>query len=511
MGRRSRTGAATLAGLLLLVSGLSLLVFPTFTGANADVGTSPYACLSPRSPSPTGSPWLSATSGLGWQNPTDPVLSQPSNAETQIASSLGQALGSGFSQPSVTDYANTQCDTMWKIVYQDSGGSTVELLVFQTDQVLNDYAVVNTFGMISQMLSDGTQLLTQDTDGYLDYAVTATPDGLITVVLTQGADSGWLVAGWPTTTYSPTTGPTPLPEPLSVAQASTLVQSMQHDVLSTVVENPTTTTTTTSTTTTVPTSDTAAIAAAYNTLFDFADPSVTDKEAVIQNGASLATALQQALDSSLATSATGASVDAITVLDPSSCSQQNLPSPCASVTYDIVGQGGAVLLSGQTGYAVSIDGTWLVATTTVCGLLQLFYEAEGLTGTPPGCGSSETTSSTTTTTSVGSTTSTSAQLDSGSTSTTAAGSGSPTSTTTAGPSTQSSGGSGGGRAQSGTETTSSGSLAFTGPGSALRITATVGAALVFLGLMLLAVSDSSRRVLWRLANGGSHLGGRSRH
>ena len=108
--------------------------------------------------------------------------------------------------------------------------------------------------------------------------------------------------------------------------------------------------------------------------------------AVVQNGASIQTALAQALSSSLGSTATGANVDDVSFLDSATCTQQNLPSPCAQVTYDILGQGGTVILANNRGYAVSVEnGTWLVATNTVCGLLDLFYEAEGKTGTPPGC------------------------------------------------------------------------------------------------------------------------------
>ena len=62
-----------------------------------------------------------------------------------------------------------------------------------------------------------------------------------------------------------------------------------------------------------------------------------------------------------------------------------MPSPCAKVTYSILGQGGSALLGGETGYAVYVNGKWLVAKPTVCSLLGLFYEATGKTGSPQGC------------------------------------------------------------------------------------------------------------------------------
>src|SRR4029077_14729431 len=112
---------------------------------------------------------------------------------------------------------------------------------------------------------------------------------------------------------------------------------------------------------------TGEITQAYQTLFDFADPSVAAKVAVIQNGASIEAGLSEALSSSLATSATGAKVDNISFLDSAGCTQAMLPSPCASVTYDILGSGGTAILPNSHGYAVSINGSWLVATNTVCG------------------------------------------------------------------------------------------------------------------------------------------------
>ena len=69
----------------------------------------------------------------------------------------------------------------------------------------------------------------------------------------------------------------------------------------------------------------------------------------------------------------------------SACTTAKLPSPCAKVSYDILGAGGTPLLAGQTGYAVDVSGKWLVAKVTICTLLGLFYSAEGKSGSPPGC------------------------------------------------------------------------------------------------------------------------------
>lgn len=130
----------------------------------------------------------------------------------------------------------------------------------------------------------------------------------------------------------------------------------------------------------------ADISRAYGTLFNFADPSVSSKTAVIENGASLQGAVSQALSSSLAKSAAGARVDSVQLLSDSACSRVPLASPCAKVVYEILGTNGAPLLpTPSTGYAVYQDGKWRVARTTICSLLGLFYSASGRPESPPGC------------------------------------------------------------------------------------------------------------------------------
>lgn len=143
------------------------------------------------------------------------------------------------------------------------------------------------------------------------------------------------------------------------------------------------------TTTTTKPVDTATaqadIGAAYNTLFNFSVNSTTEKLAVVQDGAQVKTALTQALASPLAKGSGGARVDNSLILYGEGCSSQKLPSPCAKVTYDILGTSGTPSLAGQTGYAVYSNGSWLVAKATICGLLDLFYQASGKSGSPPGC------------------------------------------------------------------------------------------------------------------------------
>jgi len=127
------------------------------------------------------------------------------------------------------------------------------------------------------------------------------------------------------------------------------------------------------------------IKSAYGTLFNLSNPNVTAKVAVVQDGTAIKGTLQQALSSSLASSSKGTTVHTTTLWSTSQCTGKKLPSPCAKVVYDIDGPTGSAVLSNMTGYAVYQNGKWLVAKTSICDLLGLFYQAEGKSGNPPGC------------------------------------------------------------------------------------------------------------------------------
>ncbi len=257
-------------------------------------------------------------------------------------------------------------------------------------------------------------------------------------------------------------------------------------------------------TTTQASTDSSAIAQAFDTLFN-PSSSIAAKEAVIQNGASIETGLNNAFSSSLSSSATGATVDDISFPDNSGCTQAGLTSPCAQVTYDILAANGSALLPNNQGYAVSVAGTWLIATNTVCTLLGLFYTAEGNTGSPPGCPAT-----------VSSTTPTTVPDGSAPTSTTPASAPDATATTTprgssstASPAITTRTGASATNGSTGTSDppskpdpvvqASSGSLAFTGLGIVAQWLAIVGGALMIFGFALLAIVDTPRRVMYRLA------------
>jgi hypothetical protein len=127
------------------------------------------------------------------------------------------------------------------------------------------------------------------------------------------------------------------------------------------------------------------IGTSYSTLFDLSNPDLAPKVAVIQNGTQIQTAMQQALSSSLASSASGSKIDSVNILSAAACHKVPLPSPCAHVVYDILGANGTAILPNSQGYAIYSNGQWLVAKATICGLLGLFEQAEGKSSTPPGC------------------------------------------------------------------------------------------------------------------------------
>jgi len=120
----------------------------------------------------------------------------------------------------------------------------------------------------------------------------------------------------------------------------------------------------------------------FATLFDLSNPSITPKVNVVQDGEKLRSAMNYGFHSSLAKLASGARVSSIAFLNGSECTSEALTSPCAKVTYYILGQNGSpVLGQASTGYAVELNGKWYVAKSVVCSLLGFIYT----NSTPPGC------------------------------------------------------------------------------------------------------------------------------
>jgi len=65
-----------------------------------------------------------------------------------------------------------------------------------------------------------------------------------------------------------------------------------------------------------------------------------------------------------------ATVSSVKMQTAASCASNQVPSPCAEVTYNIL-INGTVALPNATGYATEVGGKWLVAKATFCALESL--------------------------------------------------------------------------------------------------------------------------------------------
>lgn len=118
---------------------------------------------------------------------------------------------------------------------------------------------------------------------------------------------------------------------------------------------------------------TTAITTNWQNFFDSKQP-VASKPALLENGSQL-TAVVNQLENSPSAKDSSAKVKKV-VIDPT--------HQKATVTYDILGAGGAAQLPNATGVAVYQNGQWLVSKASFCGLVGLFAQATGSTP-PPEC------------------------------------------------------------------------------------------------------------------------------
>jgi hypothetical protein len=119
---------------------------------------------------------------------------------------------------------------------------------------------------------------------------------------------------------------------------------------------------------------TTAVKQTWTTFFSKNTP-IAQKETLLQNGTStMASAVQAFASNSMVGEVTA---DVQNVSFPSSVK--------ADVTYSI-SLSGQVVENAMAGNAVYQDGKWLVADTTLCGLLQLAESQSGSTAAIPGCG-----------------------------------------------------------------------------------------------------------------------------
>ena len=130
------------------------------------------------------------------------------------------------------------------------------------------------------------------------------------------------------------------------------------------------------TTTLDPVAAKAAITSQWEGFFD-GSTSMDSRLAKLESGQQL-TSVLQGFSSQAATST--AKVTAITLLGDPDCTDNGVSAPCAKVTYDILVKG-AVALPNSIGYAVDVNGTWLVSKSTFCTLAALGNGNK----TPTGC------------------------------------------------------------------------------------------------------------------------------
>lgn len=121
-------------------------------------------------------------------------------------------------------------------------------------------------------------------------------------------------------------------------------------------------------------SATSAVEQTWTTFFS-KDTPIAQKQALLQDGTTAFAPAVQAFASNPMVGQVTANVQSVT-----------FPSPDkADVTYSI-SLGGQVVENAMSGVAVYQNGKWLVADTTLCGLLQLAESQSGSAAPIPGCG-----------------------------------------------------------------------------------------------------------------------------
>jgi hypothetical protein len=128
-------------------------------------------------------------------------------------------------------------------------------------------------------------------------------------------------------------------------------------------------TTTTGASTTALSGEQAAIAAAVTLFFDFTNPDVDGKVAVLENGekyrSMLADAVKDPLGSTLSTK-----VSSVEILEDSACKTAGVASPCAKVTHDLFA-GPIAAFAGRQSYTIKVNGKWLVTAKSWCDLVAV--------------------------------------------------------------------------------------------------------------------------------------------
>jgi hypothetical protein len=124
--------------------------------------------------------------------------------------------------------------------------------------------------------------------------------------------------------------------------------------------------------TTDPAAAKAAISSAWIQLFNSKLTS-DQRLAGVEDGANLSTVLASFASLASNTSATVSTVDLL--VDPD-CSSELVTSPCAKVTYSILINNAASPVTNATGFAVLVNGHWVVSKATFCALAALAPNAK---------------------------------------------------------------------------------------------------------------------------------------
>jgi hypothetical protein len=135
----------------------------------------------------------------------------------------------------------------------------------------------------------------------------------------------------------------------------------------------TTTGATTQTTALSPAAATSQVSAAFTTLFNANDSNVQAKLALLQDRSKYRAKFNALYASAEAKqNPTSAKVVSVTFPSTTACLASVQNPVCAKVVYDLdTATTGASLLANQSGYAVYIDGKWLVSDDTFCVLAGL--------------------------------------------------------------------------------------------------------------------------------------------
>ncbi len=195
----------------------------------------PIGCLDPRTPAKQPAEgWLPDTTGVYDYEPENAGVEQsPSSQTSLLATRVRSDLGHGFSISSVSEFAAAGCVVDRDVVLEDRADDVAFVRVLQLRQPLNDGSFPLVGNSISRdQLTNGSVLLTAHAeDNSLVTAVLARPDGLL-VELQVRSRTGQDTSGWPTTFGTMPSRKLPVASPVTVAQASILIQDISNLIAS---------------------------------------------------------------------------------------------------------------------------------------------------------------------------------------------------------------------------------------------------------------------------------------